>query len=464
MLERKILDRLKEWKSRGHSSLVIKGQRQVGKTFIVRRFGEESYEHFVELNLDANPTLRSAFDDDRNVDAILMRLEVLIGSEDLVPGSTLLFLDEIQSCPKAYSSLKAFTMDGRFDVIASGSLLGVDQTAGDNQDALQPVGYVEHMTMYSLDFEEFVWSRGISRRSVDFIRESIASKHPLGDAILSRMNSLFHEFMAVGGMPAAVQMLSDTNSLDKAGKVISDIIEECKRDINRYTDANEKGKTLECFLSIPSQLAETNTRFEYSRISGGKSRKSRDTYHENLLWIKDAGYGNFCYALTEPSMPLEHHANRKLFRIYMSDTGMLTHMSDDRDDLVRELVIGGGRYNIGYIMENVVAECLMKCGKSIYYYIKRSGKDMMELDFVISMNGRVGVIEVKPGKDRTAPSIRKSSQYFDIGRRIMFENGDIQVDPDGIEHYPLFAAAFLDSMLAPKEDLTASPPGDLPLP
>lgn len=465
MLRRKMYERLVEWKTHEHKCLVLSGQRQVGKTYIIREFAKDNYEHFIEINLDVERSIHDVFKGDRDVDSITAALNIIRGSDDFEPGSTLLFLDEIQTCPEAYSSLKQFTIDGRYDVIASGSMLGVDLVMNSDRSppsSLQPVGYVDPVTMYSLDFEEFLWARGISDQSISYVKDRLASKQPLGEAIVSRLSKLFSEFMVVGGMPEAVQVFVDTGSINKTGDTIHSILDSCIRDINAYNDGNEKTKTLECFLSIPAQLSETNSRFEYSRVGGSGTRRAHDRYRDNLLWIKDAGYGNFCYSLTEPRSPLATKVNMRLFKVYLSDTGMLTHMADDGGDLIRALLLGG-RGNIGFIMENAVAECIMKCGRTPYYYRKSSGEDMMELDFVLSMDGGVGVLEVKSGKTRNAPSLKKVSRFHPIARRIMLEQGDVAVE-DGIEHYPLFAIAFLDSISPPMEDYIADPSSDLDIP
>lgn len=443
MLKRKIYSDLLEWKGRDHKCLVISGQRQVGKTFIIREFGKNEYSHFVEINFNDDADSRDIFKRGLAADEIVKRLMVYRGPDEFVPGNTLIFLDEIQECPEAYSSLKSFTISGKYDIIASGSLLGVDISCKEYENRpLIPMGYEERIEMTSLDFEEFLWAMKISSDVISEVRSNIRNKIPVDETYLSRFESLFRDFMIVGGMPEAVQAYTDDGNYKRAGKVLSEIIASCKRDINRYNKGIDRIKTGECFDSIPSQLSMTNKKFMFSRISGERSRKASDTYRENLLWIKGAGYGNFCYGMTQPASPLISNTMPDVFKVYLSDTGLLMHMYGENS--MRAIFDNDLSYNMGAIAENVVAECLVKCGYDIRYYEKRKGENKMELDFVTENGDGIVLIEVKSGKNRNAPSIEKATRLFGMKRRIKFENSNIFVDDDGIEHYPLFASAFFE--------------------
>ncbi len=438
MLRRKIYQKLLEWKGRPHKPLVITGQRQVGKTYIVREFARNEYASFLEINFAENPQDRMIFDGSLSPEKLIARLSVSYPGIDIVPGGTLIFLDEIQDCMGAYASLK-YLSDTGMDVIASGSLLGVRMPGVQSgSDALIPLGYTESHTMYSMDFEEFLWARGVSEAVISGIRGCIRDCEPIDDVILDRISSYHREFMAVGGMPASVEAFVDSGNFTGSRRILSELNLRCTQDINRYNSGIDILKTAECYDSIPDQLAEANKKFMYSRIRGEGSRRAADRYSENLLWIKGAGYGNFCYAAADVSLPLK--SRRDSFKIYQSDTGML--VSRYGEACLKAVYEGRGDYNNGAIAENAVAEALMKEGYSPRYYSVTKGANHMELDFLVETGDGICAIEVKSGKDRTAPSIGKARTIYDIARCIFLENGNIRRDADGMEHYPLFAASF----------------------
>ena len=449
MLRRKISDTLRGWKEGKHKCLLIKGQRQVGKTFSIRQFAKENYGNFVEYNLSTDSSARRIFDGDLDVDSLISAMRLFSPEVDIEPGSTLIFLDEIQECPRAKEALKSFTSDGRYDVIASGSMMGVsiprDRGEGDAQEEpLEPSGYVDHLTMYAVDFEEFCWANRVGEEHISRVKKCIRSRIPLGPAYLERFGTLFRDFMLTGGMPEAVQTFVDTKDYAAVGRVQSDLVESCRKDINRYNSGIDRVKTLECFESIPAQLSQSNKKFTYSRVDGGKSRNSAAKYKGNLFWIEGAGYGNLARSLSSVSVPLRGNEIRAQFKVYLSDTGMLMEMygKTAKQRLYSEDV----SFNQGAVMEIAVAEALMKSGHIPRYYRKNSGPMMMELDFVIELGQELAVLEVKSGKDRDAPSITKASRIPGVERRISFEKTDIFVSEDGIEHYPLFAAGFVKDM------------------
>ena len=442
MLRRKVYDALIEWKGRAHKPLVISGQRQIGKTYIVREFASREYDGCLEINLSTNPDTRDLFKGDLSVDAIIKRMNVMFPGKPITPGKTLLFFDEIQECMAAYSSLKSFSDDKRFDVIASGSLLGIMMPniggSPDEPGLLTPLGYEECMTMYALDFEEFLWAKGVPEDSIGYLKSCIRDRIPIDEVILQSINSYFREFMVVGGMPASVSAFIESGQFTGSIRTLNELNSVCIADINRYNKGIDIVKTLECFDSIPDQLSESNKKFRYSRIRGEKSRKAADRYMENLLWIRGAGYGNFCYAAKDLALPLK--SKRDQFKVYLSDTGMLVNRYGE--NCLKAVYSGTYRYNLGAVAENAVAEGLMKSGYMPRYYSITKGPKRMELDFVVETGDGICVIEVKSGKDRDSPSISKVSQFYDVARRIMLSEENIRIDEKGMEHYPLFAACF----------------------
>jgi len=446
-VKRKIYDELLKWKDdKQNTCLTIKGQRQVGKTYIVEHFAKEFYPNFVEIDLTRTPEMAEAFKRAVDVDSVIRELSLRMDGVVFEPGSTLIFIDEIQECPEARASLKWFAQDDRFDVIASGSLLGVTNNSlrkkneGD-PTPLSPMGYETILTMRSMDFEEFLWARGFNRKILEEIKDRIKSRQRLDESELEVLNSHFRDYMIVGGMPAAVKAFVKTKQYSESGKQLDKILGDTINDINRYNNPINSMKTQRCFESIPEHLSSNNKKFQYSRLEKGTgSRASAAKYSENLLWIEGAGYGNFCYGLESPELPFKRIEDS--FKVYLSDTGMLVRMMGKSAAIA--VYEGDTKFNAGALMENVVAECLAKSNLKPRFYRKNSGKNQMEIDFVTELLGQSVCIEVKSGKDREAPSISKVSDVFKVDRRMMFAFDNIYVDEDGIEHYPLFVAAFFN--------------------
>lgn len=456
MLRRKVYNTLMDWKDHGDKPLLITGQRQVGKTYIVEHFAKENFDTYIYANLNEEGSFRDIFKQkDRTIDNIVLSIKVLRQIKDIDPKRTLIFLDEIQDCSEALSALKTFRKDGRYRVIASGSMLGVThrflrQEDDEEVDPLSPMGDVKKIRMTSMDFEEFLWANAIPQDAIDHVRDCIKARREVSPVIHETFSKMFRIFQITGGMPASVQAyVDDKGTFSNSSEELEDIISEIGRDITKYNTPGNAIRTMECFESVPYQLAETNKKFHYSRVSpssvGSKNtRKAADKYMENLLWIKSAGYGNFCYALDSISSPLNSHVKKDVFKVYLSDTGLLSHMYGDL--AVKAIFTSDTSYNRGSLTENIVAECLMKCGCRPYYYVNNNGSGRMEIDFVLEMFSGMVAIEVKSGKDRDSPSIGTVSKYFSINRRIMLEDDNVHISDDGIEHFPLYASAFFDTL------------------
>ncbi len=450
-----------EWKRSGNKPLVVRGQRQVGKTFTLKRFAEDNFKTCIYADLSADSDFVKVFTSDSrsSVDSMIFYMGLLRGIEAINPADSVIFLDEIQDCPEAFSSLKTFAEDGRYKVIASGSMIGVTDFMNldpGKRPPLSPMGYTKDLTMYSMDFEEFLWACGIPQGAIEQVRAHIADLSYIENPIFGKFSEMFRIYQIVGGMPASVRAYTeDKSTFANCFAELGEILIQCRRDITRYSTKSEAIRTSECFSAIPAQLAENNKRFHYSRISSegagvGNSRRAADRYMENLLWIKDAGYGNFCYAVSQISSPLEGQVKRDLFKVYLSDTGLLVRMYGER--AAAAVFSSDSAYNFGAVTENAVAEALMKCGYSPRYYANNNGKNRMEIDFVLEFFEGPVAVEVKSGRSRSAPSLGKVADFFPVKRRIMFEDGNIWVDGSGIQHLPLFAAAFID-VLDPKPEM-----------
>ena len=442
MLKRKIYNELMEWKSRkDHNCLLVKGQRQVGKTYIIKKFASDNYEKLVYMDFSLQKDLHQAFDSNLDVDTIVRNLKLFLDPKNFVPYKTLIVFDEIQACPRARESLKSFSIDRRYDVIASGSLLDVVDRK--RTEALIPVGYEEPLTMYGLDFEEFLWAKGIPDEIIEEVRDCIRSCKPFNSAFLKAMEDAFRDYCLVGGMPQAVVGYLETDDYTVAGDVLDRIIESSVDDIRKYNDGRDALKIEHCFRSIPSQLSQSNKRFMFSRLDDDRPRTASRKYSDSLLWVLKAGLASPCLQLDSPEIPLIAHCEQDVFRAYMSDTGMLLHMMGV--NARRAIYSGDTGFNMGAATENIIAECLMKGGYARYFYKKNKGPDMMEIDFVIELGPELAAIEVKSGKTREAPSIGKIDRFHKVDRKIMFYNGNIS-EENKIEMYPLFAAAFMKDM------------------
>lgn len=444
MLRRKIYSELMKWKeTRPHKALLVEGQRQVGKTFIIRHFGKSEYKSFIEYNLSKDPDARMLFNGSLKAKDIIRKMSITLEDKELIPGETLIFLDEIQDCPNAWSALKDFTEDGSYDVIASGSLLGVELNISDKdgQNPLLPTGYQKVLRMKPLDFEEFLWAMNIKQVTIDEVIGKLSKHERMEASYHLRFTELFREYLVVGGMPEVVDTYVSEKKYDSCISILDDILTTCHRDMNRYNRGTDKTKTADCFDSIPAQLSQTNKKFMYSRIEGDSPRRSAQKYMGNLLWIKYAGLGLFSYNVTQPVMLLEGYRIPDAFKIFLPDTGLLMRMFGPTASVA--VLRGDTKFNEGALAENLVATCLDHCGYPLYHYRKNSGEGKMELDFVIETGDKVLAIEVKSGKKRDAPSIGKVRRFFDVERLVLDED-QCHIDDDGIYHMPMYASAFMD--------------------
>ena len=450
MIERKVYSEMLRWKADpSHKPLLIKGQRQVGKSFIIDLFGEREYKDRVLLNFHDDPGACELFSGNLDVDHLIGAIEAY--TDRKINGKdTLLIFDEIQECPRARSSFKTFAKDGRYDIIASGSLLGVSHPRkrrkgrDGSESALPPVGFEKQIAMYSCDFEEFLWANGIPKDTTESLRKDIREGNRINKAVLDRFSGLFRDYMVIGGMPEPLQRYVDTGDLDEVRDIQDMILTTIVDDILRYAPEGEEMKTLACYRSIPRQLSETNGKFQFSKIDGVRGKKDYSEMEENLLWIEGAGYGNFSRSLESPELPLENFEKKKSFKVYTSDTGLLVRQYGK--EASRAIRLRDPDYNLGPVFENITAECLTKAGFVPRWYRKNSGDNRMELDFVITLKGKTAAIEVKSGNDVSALSLSKARNVFGIENRIMFEENDIFTDDDGVRHYPLFASAFIDEL------------------
>ena len=384
MLRRKIEKTLSDWKNTpNHKPLILKGCRQCGKTFSVLDFAKKNYEHVVYLNFFVNPQYASVFSGSLEVDNITMLLSALMGKDAIFEaGKTILILDEIQDCPDARTALKFFKLDGRYDVIGTGSLLGV-KGYGDKEPKSIPVGYETVIDMTPLDFEEFLWANGISEQIITLLHTHLQNQTPVPDALHARMRELLLQYTVVGGMPDVVQTFVDSRRMDEVLQLQRDIVRSYEDDMVKYADKKDKAVIKECFQSIPKQLSKENKKFQYSVVKKGATASK---FAGSLQWIEDAGIIARCYNLFITELPLDGNADQDTFKVYMRDTGLFVSMLEDgtQFDILQGNLLG---YK-GAIFEGLIADIFSKMGRKLYYFHKDSG---LEVDFIIRYKGCVPV-------------------------------------------------------------------------
>lgn len=431
-LKRKFMKTLTDWKRKhGEECLLIQGARQIGKTFLVREFGKEQYQSVIEINFEERPELKAVFQGDLTPAAIMQRMSLLMPGIAVVPGKTLLFLDEIQSCPEARTALKFLAQDRDFDVVATGSLLGLNY----REVSSFPVGYERQVTMYGLDFEEFLWAIGIPESALSLIRDCFEKRAKVPPEIHAAMMRYLRQYMVVGGMPSVVNTFLATNNYNEVDAEQRKILGTYLNDMEKYAEPSEKPKVRECYLSIPRQLAKENKKFQFSVVrKGGSARK----YGNSLFWLRDAKLVDFCYNVTTPSFPLPAYAKEDQYKLYASDMGLLISMYgyDMKQAVMADTLKGPMK---GGIYENLVADMLSKRGEPLYYY--KNQNSTKELEFLITRDASVIPVEVK-SKNGASLSLNAMLESEDIPFGYKLIAGNVGVVGKKVT-LPLYMALFI---------------------
>ena len=449
MLKRKIETYLVNWKkSENRKPLVIKGIRQCGKTYIVQKFAKENYESVVYMNFILEPDKKSVFVGNIDVDTVILNLSALIPGCRFINGKTCIILDEIQECREARTALKSFHIDGRFDVIATGSLLGVKgygrnkkgREEEEGQDSI-PVGYETVIDMYPLDFEEFLWANGISDAVIDSVRSCFENEKTVPDGIHKAMMDLLYRYVIVGGLPEVVNCFLETKNIELIYQVQRNLIAEYEEDMVKYADDADKSRIRECFESIPKQLAKENKKFQYSVVrKGGRASQ----YIGSIQWLEDAGIVCRCYNTQITELPLEGNAIKDSFKVYTTDIGILMAMLDygTQADILKGNLLG---YK-GAIFENLMADFLCKSGQKLYYFHKDSG---LELDFLVRYRGECVILEVKAktGKAKSMATVLKNKKIYHVNNAIKL--GQYNVGREGeVLTIPLYMGFLVEDKIA----------------
>lgn len=426
MLKRKAYQKLLEWKNaHHHNCLMVQGARQVGKTYLVREFGKKEYKSFVEINFIKNPELKLIFNDNLDPETIYKKMTAMINGVNLIKGNTLIFLDEIQACGNARTALKFLAEDGRFDVITSGSLLGLTYGEDDDENTEAPLsvptGYETFLMMYSLDFEEFLWAEGYEN-SIPYLKEFFDKKEKVPSVLNDKFETLFREYMVVGGMPEVVSDYVENHDFTRVSAIQEKILENYRFDIAKHAKGTEKIKVRKCYDAIPKQLAKELTKFQYSIVEKGQTSKK---YGGSVQWLKDSNLVNSCYNIHEPYLPLIANAYDEQFKLYINDTGLLCAMYgfEVKKAILENTIKGNAK---GGIYENIIAEMLVKKGHKLYYY---KPDDSNELEFLIEKNASVIPIEVKAGNTATKSLNRFIESYKPF---IAYKLIDGNVGVDGV--------------------------------
>ena len=439
-MRRKIDTFLLEWKRNpDRKPLVVKGSRQVGKTESISRFGAGNFENVLNINFIEEPKYKMITADGYKTDDIIRNISLIDPSKRFIAGKTLIFFDELQEFPEISTALKSFCIDGRFDVICSGSVLGINYRRAESNS----VGYKTDFVMQSFDFEEFLWAKGYDDTFITDMLDHMISQKPFSDLEMSVCESLFIDFCILGGMPAVVREYITKDIHEGILDIQRQLISDYKEDIRKYAEGMDQTRILNVFNQIPPQLAKDNKKFQITKVTSGA--RIRD-YRGCIDWLNDAGIINICHCLYFPELPLKGNYNETKYKLYFADNGLLVAMLDEeaQNDLRTNKNLGV--YN-GALYENIVGEALAKCGYELYYY-KRDNSTLEE-DFFIRAASKLIPVEVKAksGKAKALKTLINSEKYSDIHCGIKFSGGNIGCS-DNIFTFPYFCTFLLKRYLA----------------
>ena len=432
MLKRKFYNVLLNWKNKKKQScLLVKGARQIGKTYIIDLFGRENYKSYIYINFIENPQAKDIFEGELSANEIYKRISLVMPVVKFEDNNTLIFLDEIQECPNARTALKFLALDDRFDVIASGSLLGIRY----KEVASIPVGYEEQVEMHSLDFEEYLWAVGYDEKKIAVLREYFDKKEKVPDAVNEKMLALLREYVVIGGMPAVVETFVNTGHFGEAHKIQQMILDSYYDDISKYASNTEKPKVKNAYLSIPKQLSKENKKFQFSVV---ENKATARKYENSIEWLRDAGFIKMCYNVSNPDFPLNAYERDNQYKIYTSDIGILVAMYgfDMKKAIIENTIKGNVK---GGIYENLVIDILSKSGHKPSYY--RNSDGSMEIEFLITVDTKVIPIEVKANNNSTI-SLNRLLEKDDIPCGYKLISGNIGVNDKKIV-LPLYMAMFI---------------------
>lgn len=445
LLKRKVDAYLMAWKKNpDRKPLIIKGARQVGKTCSIERFASQNYASVVSINFIEQKKYRDVFNDGFEVDILLKNISLLNPEFKFIPGDTLFFFDELQACPNCATSLKFFKQDGRFDVICSGSLMGINYREIESNS----VGYKEDYEMHSMDFEEFLWAKGYSDDFVEELYRHMLQVEPLSVLQMNVLMDLFSDYVIMGGMPEVVATYIRNKNFSGTLGIQQQLLKDYEEDITKYVEGLDKAKVKAVYNHISTFLAKENKRFQITKIA--KNARNRD-YIGCVEWLADAGVVNICYCMNQPELPLKGNYDPKLYKIYFKDTGLLIASLDEeaQEDLRANKNLGTYK---GAVYENIVGDMLVKQGYRLFYY--HSDKPALEMDFFVRDADSLVPVEVKATDGATASlnNLLKDNKYPDVKYGIKFGYKNIGFNGK-FYTFPYFLAFLLKKFLADRNSL-----------
>ncbi len=443
LLERKIDTFLSDWKNNPkRKPLIVKGARQIGKTESIRAFGRANYDSVLEMNFMLQKKFRNLFNDGYEVDQIIKNISILEPSWKIIPNKTLLFFDELQKCPDCATSLKSFCQDRRFDVICSGSLMGIYYEEIESN----AVGYKEDYDMFSMDFEEFLWAKGYSKEQIEDLFVHMLSQKPFSQLEMDTYMGIFRDYMTLGGMPEVVKMYIDNGHFGGTLKLQRQLLKDYEEDITKYAKETDKAKVLAVYSHIPTFLAKENKKFQITKVAKGARNRE---YVGAVEWLKEAGVINVCYCLNNMELPLKGNYDHDFYKIYYHDTGLLIASLDEeaQDDL--RVNRNFGTYK-GALYENVVGEMLRKSGYEQLYFYKHDNP-AVEMDFLVRDADSLVPVEVKAKDGATASlnNLIKWDSYPEVKYGIKFGYKNIGWNGN-FYTFPYFLAFLLKRFLKEK--------------
>ena len=438
-LKRKIDDFLSSWKENiDRNPLIVKGPRQIGKTESIKKFTKENYESFIEINFVEEPKYKMIVEDGYRADDIIRNISRIDPSKKFIPEKTLIFFDELQEFPEIATALKFFKIDGRFDVICSGSLLGIHYKRVESNSVGCKVDY----DMFSMDFEEFLWAKGYGQDTIKEMLMHMKSQTPFNELEMKQYSNLFLDYCILGGMPAVVREYIKKDTFEGTLDIQHQLLNDYKEDVRKYAEGIDQTRILNVFEQIPVQLGKDNKKFQISKVA--KGARFGD-YRGCIEWLRDAGIINICYCMNFPELPLKGNYDDSKYKLYFFDTGLFVSMLDEeaQEDLRANKNLSVYK---GALYENIVGEALTKCGYGLYYYKKDDSR--LEEDFFVRTQDYLVPVEVK-ATNGTAKSLRtliQSKAYPDIQWGIKFTSGNIGFS-DHIYTFPYFCAFLLKEYL-----------------
>lgn len=442
-LKRKIDEYLVKWKNDpDRLPLIVKGPRQVGKTESINHFAKECYENVIYINFYEEPKYKMIIEDGYKIDSIIKNISRIDSSKRFEPNKTLIFFDELQDFPEIATSLKFFKIDGRYDVICSGSLLGLQYKRIESNS----VGYKIDYEMYSMDFEEFLWAKEYGAEVIEDMLKHMRELKPFNSLEMNIYHNLLIDYCILGGMPAVVREYVTRGTFEGTLERQRQLISDYREDIRKYAEGLDQTRILNVFNHIPVQLSKENKKFQISKVAHGARFKD---YRGCIEWLNDAGLINICYCLHFPELPLKGNFDETKYKIYFKDTGLFVAMLDDeaQDDLRANKNLGVYK---GALFENIVGEALSKSGYDLYYY--KRGDSTLEEDFFVRTKSALIPVEVKATNNRSKSlqTLIRSEKYEDIKYGIKLCDGNVGYS-DNIYTFPYFCTFLLKRYLKERD-------------